>query len=79
VLVDVESREIQNADSVTLRTDDGATLVFRVSPEVASNPDHRNSASHLRAHMIAGDPVIVRYRTIDDGLLAIQIADAPNI
>jgi len=76
VLVDVQSREIQNADSVTLRGGDGSVRSFRVSPEVASNADHPNSASHLRQHMMLGDPVVIRYRQTADGLVAVRILDA---
>jgi len=76
ILVDVQSREIVNADAVTLRDETGASRTFRVSPEVASNPEHPNTASHLRQHMAAGDPVIVRFRDSPDGLLAVLILDA---
>ncbi len=76
VLVDVQSRQIVNADTVTLRDPSGATRSFRVSPEVASNREHPNTASHLRQHMVNADPVIVRYRETAEGPVAVRIIDA---
>jgi hypothetical protein len=76
VLVDVQSREIVNADAITLRDDGGALHTFRVSPEVASDREHPNTASHLRQHLALADPVIVRYRETAEGRLAVQIVDA---
>ena len=78
MLVDVQSREIQNADSVTLRDDGGTLRTFRVSPEVARNADHPNSAAHLRQHMMLGDPVVVQYRLTGDGPLATRIQDVSS-
>jgi len=75
VLVDVQSREIQNAQSVTLREPSGALRTFQVSADVASNPDHPNTASHLRQHMLAGDPVVVVYRESGEGAVAVRILD----
>ncbi len=76
MLVDVQSREIVNADSITVRDDGGVLHTFRVSPEVASNREHPNTASHLRQHMAVADPVIVRYRTTGEEQVAVQILDA---
>jgi hypothetical protein len=75
VLVDVQSREIQNAQSVTLREPTGTVRTFQVSADVANNPDHPNTASHLRQHMLAGDPVVVVYRESSEGAIAIRILD----
>ena len=75
VLVDVQSREIQNAQSVTLRELSGTLRTFEVSADVANNPDHPNTASHLRQHMLAGDPVIVVYRESGEGAVAVRIVD----
>lgn len=71
----MQSHEIQNADSLTLRDDNGQRLTFRVSPEVARNAEHPNSAAHLRQHMIAADPVVVRYRLTNAGPVALQVLD----
>jgi hypothetical protein len=75
VLVDVQSREIQHAQSVTVREPSGTLRTFQVSAEVANNPDHPNTASHLRQHMLAGDPVIVVYRGSGEGAVAVRILD----
>lgn len=77
ILVDVQAQEIVNAEAVTLRNGNGQLHTFRVSPEVASNPEHANTASHLRQHMVSADPVIIRYRETPDGALALRILDAP--
>ena len=59
-------------------TDGGGALIV-VSPEVARNPEHPNSASHLRQHMMVGDPVIIQYRQTTEGPLAMRILDvAPS-
>jgi len=76
VLIDVQSREIVNADAVTLRDEGGVDRTFRVSPEVANNSEHPNSASHLRQHMMLADPVIIRYHNTADGPVAVRILDA---
>jgi hypothetical protein len=76
VLVDVQSREIVNADAITLRDEAGALHTFRVSPEVATDREHPNTASHLRQHLALADPVIVRYRDTAEGRLAVQIVDS---
>jgi hypothetical protein len=75
ILVEVQSHQIVNADEVTLRDADGELHTFRVDPEVASNPDHPNTASHLRQHMINADPVIIRYRDTPEGPVAVRILD----
>jgi hypothetical protein len=79
VLVDVQSHEIQNADTITLRDDHGTLQTFRVSPEVANNSDHPNSAAHLRQHMMLGDPVIIRYRLTEEEPSAIRTPVALRI
>lgn len=76
ILVEVQAQEIVNAQQVTLRSLDGTERIFQVSPEVANNPEHPNTASHLRQHMIGADPVIVRYRSSDGGSMAVRIMDA---
>jgi hypothetical protein len=75
ILMAVEARDLVNAERVTLREQDGTTHVFLVSSEVAENPEHPNSASHLRQHMAAADPVIVRYQDSPAGPVATRILD----
>jgi len=75
VLVNVESQQIVYANSITLRTNDGRELTFRVTPDVAQNPDHPNTASHLRQHMMMADPVTVEYRDTPNGPEAVSILD----
>jgi len=76
ILVGVEARSIVVAEQIRLRDDQGTVWTFRVDPEVATNREEPQSASHLRQHMIAGDPMIVRYRAEADGLLAVRVQDA---
>lgn len=73
VLVDVRSREITHADSITLRDDAGSLHAFSVSPDVANHPEHPSTASHLRQHMTGGDRMVVRYRETGDGPVAIEV------
>jgi len=75
VLLNVEATSIVHAERITLRDDRGATWMFRVSPEVASDPHEPQSASHLRQHMLAGEWMQVHYRPTPDGPLAVRISD----
>jgi hypothetical protein len=75
VVLDVQAREIVHADSVRVRDASGREWNFEVSPQVASDAAHPNTASHLRQHMVFGDPVTVRYEETPDGFLATQIVD----
>ena len=75
MLVNVQSQQIVYADSVTLRTDDGRVLTFQVLPDVARNPDHPNTASHLRQHMMMADHVTIEYRDSANGPEAVSILD----
>ena len=79
ILLDVQSKDLIQAETITVRTDSGAVVVFRVSPEVARDSQHPNTASHLRQHMTVADRVIVRYRDEPDGPLAVQIADETSV
>jgi hypothetical protein len=76
ILLDVQSHEIVNADTITLRSAEGAVRTYRVSPEVAADRTHPNTAAHLRQHMAAGDPVVVYYRETAEGPVAVQVVDA---
>ena len=76
VLVDVQSRSIADADSITVRDQSGVTRTFRVSDRVARDPEHPTNASHLRLHMAMGLPVIVEYEDAPEGPLAVRVADA---
>ncbi|MBI4213513.1 MAG: hypothetical protein HY534_04320 [Chloroflexi bacterium] len=75
ILLEVQSQNLSFADAVVLRTDDGATIRFAVSPDVALDPVHPNTASHLRQHMTGADKVRIRYRETPSGLQAVQIVD----
>ncbi len=69
VVIAVTARSIAQAESVTVRTDDGRELTFLLDPAVDVTP------GHLREHMTLAEPVIVIYRTTAEGLLAIRIDD----
>jgi hypothetical protein len=69
VIIAVQPRSIAQADTVTIRADDGRELTFRVDPSVDVTP------GHLREHMTLGEPVVVTYRQDGSGLLAQRIDD----
>lgn len=75
VLLAVQSTSPVQADQVTLRDDEGRVWTFRVSPEVAANPEEPQSAGHLREHMALVEPVLVRYREEAGGFVAVRILD----
>ena len=73
VLVALEAGSLDDAGGFTLRADDGRELAFRFAPGFRSAPDHPMSPGHLRAHLIAGDPLSVTYRDEDGAHLATRI------
>jgi len=76
VLVDVQSRSLQQLDSFTLRTDAGQELTFTPAPTFNQGVSHAMTPGHLRQHMALADPVTVTYR--DDGsgqLVALSATD----
>jgi len=70
LVVNVQARSIAVTEAVTVRTDDGRELTFRVDPGVDVTP------GHLREHMTLAQPVLVTYEQTPDGLLATRIDDA---
>jgi hypothetical protein len=64
-----------HAEHVVLRDEEGHLWNFQVSPEVATNPQEPQSASHLRQHMVLGEWMQVFYRPTAEGLLAVRIVD----
>jgi len=75
-LIDVQSQDLTDAESIRLRDQAGVIYSFRVSLRVARDPDHPTNASHLRLHMAMGQPVTVDYEDDGEGLLAVRITDA---
>ena len=75
VLIDVQSRSLTETVSISLRDANGATHIFRVSPQVAADPQHPTTASHLREHMALGLPVLVEYQDDSAGSLAVRVTD----
>ncbi len=75
-LLDVRSSSIVQAEQITLRDEQGQGWTFRVAPEAMSNPEHPQSASHLRQHMVMAEPMMVYYRETREGLVAYRIVDA---
>ncbi len=69
VIIRVEATSLTRTDQIELRTDDGLTLRFAVSPEVKMTP------GHLREHMLFGEPVTVFYVENSSRLLATDITD----
>jgi hypothetical protein len=69
VIVDVQARDIARAESVRLQAEGGQILQLKVANSVAFPP------SHLREHMLFGEPVTVTYVESGDGLLATEITD----
>jgi hypothetical protein len=76
LMIDLNSRSIQQAESFTLRTDDGRELEFSVSSDFNQGVAHPMTPGHLRQHMALADPVRVTYRTEGTRLVATAIEDA---
>ncbi len=69
-VIAVQASSLARADAITVRTEDGRELTFRVDPGGDMTP------GHLREHMTLGQPVVVEYtRTPDGDLVAVRIED----
>jgi hypothetical protein len=75
VLLDVESPNIQQVDSFTLRTDAGQELHFTTAPSFNQAVSHLMTPGHMRQHMALGDPVEVTYRNDNGALVALSAVD----
>jgi hypothetical protein len=75
VLLDVESPNIQQVDSFTLRTDAGQELHFTTAPNFNQGVSHLMTPGHMRQHMALGDPVEVTYRSDNGALVALSAVD----
>jgi hypothetical protein len=72
VIVAVDSRGLDDVRALTLRTDDGAVLVFDLR-EVRSTATF--PLGHLAEHQATADPVVVTFRVEDGVLVATAIDD----
>ena len=77
IILDVQATSMVFADQITLRDSSGSLWRFRVDPEVVTNNQEPQSASHLRQHMAVADPVTVRYIKLGSELVAMRIVDGP--
>lgn len=73
-VIDVQSSSLTQVDSFTLRTPEGAELVFRVGPLELDGGAF--PAGHLREHMALAQAVAVAYREERGERVAIRLADA---
>ena len=71
IVLDVRGASVIKTESLTIKTEDGRVVTFKVGPEVG--PEW--SPGHLRQHALAGEAVTVRYQKSGDALLAIKITD----
>ena len=73
VVIDLTG-DITNVETFTLRISDGSDLTFEPSPGILFHGSA--PLGHLRDHLRNGEPVDVRYRTLDDGtLIAVEVGD----
>ena len=74
VVIDVIG-DLTSVESFTLRLDGGLDRTFE--PDQGVLFDDSAPLSHLGDHLLSGEPVVVRYRTRDDGtLIALEVRDA---
>ncbi len=73
VIIDVQATSLTKIDSFTLRDNEGHTLVFRVAPDAAQDPQEGFFPGHLRTHALAAEQVTVFYREDDGELLALRL------
>lgn len=58
----------------TVRTTDGDDLTFEPAPD----GDFAFPLSHLRAHLVAGDPIVIEWVEVDGVLSATSLDDADS-
>jgi len=70
LLTDVQGRAIAEVETLTIQEEGtGKVWTFYAQGDVGFTP------SHLRQHMLRGEPVTVRYREQPDRLLVIRLTD----
>jgi hypothetical protein len=69
VVTEVQPRDLGHADTITVRSEDGDQVQFRVADSVLFTP------GHLREHLIFAEPVTVTYLVTESGYLATEITD----
>ena len=75
-VTDVRARSLVELESIRVTNAAGDSLLFR-APEGARFPDF--APSHIREHMLLGEPVRVTYRESPDGTpLILDLADYPS-
>ena len=75
IVTDIDTLGLGRVQAFTLRTQDGASLVF----DVSAGTDLGQGgfpADHLREHMATGAGVAVAYRTDGDRRIARKLSDA---
>lgn len=73
VVIDVEGGLVDVA-SFEVRLDDGTYRVFVPADGVLF--DGEGSLSHLREHLLTGEPVEIGYERTDEGFVAVRVGDA---
>ena len=71
VIIDIESEGFDDVRSFTLKAGD-RTYEIRIDPEVT----YGFALSHLNAHRVGGDPVVVELEEREGDLFATSIEDA---
>ena len=74
-VIDVKSTSLTQIDSFTLRTNEGAELVFRVGALDLNGGGF--PGSHLREHMATNQPVAVAFGMDGENRVATRLVDAP--
>ncbi len=70
LLTDVQARSISQVETLTVEEQGtGKQWMFQTDGDIGPTP------SHLRAHMLQGEPVTVHYMERDGRLLAVKVTD----
>lgn len=73
VVVEVDG-DLRGIDRFSVLSADGATLTF--IPEAGLLFDRDGPLSHLRDHLLSGNPVLVEFYEQEDSLIAVSVGDA---
>ena len=74
--MDVDGIGPASVDAVTVRTNDGAVLLFEVGRLDIANG---LPAAHLREHLATGAPIVIEYTEENGRNIALRYNDAPAV
>ncbi len=73
IITNVDAASLTQVETFTVRDNDNNTIVFRIAPDAAQDPEEGFFPGHLREHALAVGQVKVFYRVEDGEFLALRL------